>query len=78
MDLLAEVIQTTAETQSTHEQQVEQNEREIKVLREQKEGLEKQEKIRAEHYKQATDGANKAEQIYYKALRDIPTGFKAL
>jgi hypothetical protein len=78
MDLLAEVIQTTAETQSTHEQRVEQNERELKVLRERKEGLEKQEKIRADHYKQATDGANKAEKAYYKALKEIPTGFKAV
>ncbi|UJR06909.1 hypothetical protein I4U23_011198 [Adineta vaga] len=78
MDLLAEVIQTTVETQSTHEQQVEQNERELKVLREQKEGLEKQEKLRAEYHKQATEAANKADLAYYKALQEIPTGFKAV
>ncbi|CAF1425528.1 unnamed protein product [Adineta ricciae] len=78
MDLLAEVIQSTAETESNHIQHVEQNEREMQVLREQKEGLEKQEKIRAEYHKQATEAANRAESVYYKALNDIPTGYKAI
>ncbi|CAF0992260.1 unnamed protein product [Adineta ricciae] len=73
-----EVIQSTAETESNHIQHVEQNEREMQVLREQKEGLEKQEKIRAEYHKQATEAANRAESVYYKALNDIPTGYKAI
>jgi hypothetical protein len=78
MHLVQEVIESTAATQSAHESKVEENERELAVLRSQKADLEKEEKMRSQLYKEASDAANRAEQTYYKALSDIPTGLQVL
>ncbi|CAF0873597.1 unnamed protein product [Adineta ricciae] len=77
MLLVNEVIETTTETQSEHESKVEENERELEVLREQKANLEKEKEFRAKLYQEATDIANKAESAYQQALNDIPTGLSA-
>ncbi|CAF3022914.1 unnamed protein product [Rotaria socialis] len=78
MELVQEVIRTTAATQSVHESKVEENEREMAILRSLKADLEKEEKFRAKLYKDATDTADRAEATYSKALNDIPTGMGAL
>ena len=78
MGLIQEVQETVIASETGHKIQVEKNEREMVVLRQQKERLEKEEQIRGQNYREAVAAANKAEQIYYDALRKIPTGLEAL
>lgn len=78
MNLIQEVKVTVTASQSAHEIKVEENEREMVILRQQKEKLEKEEQIRGQHYREAVAAANRAEQIYYDALRQIPVGWNAV
>ena len=48
------------------------------MLRKQTQDLEKEEKLRAQYLKEATDAASNAEQIYYQALKAIPTSWDAI
>lgn len=78
MSLIQEVKVTVTASQSAHIIKVEENEREMVYLRQQKERLDKEERIRGDNYREAVAAANKAEQIYYDALRRIPTGWDAV
>ena len=78
MNLIQEVKETVIASHSAHKIKVEENEREMVHLRQQKERLDKEEQIRGQNYREAVAAANKAEQIYYDALRRIPTGWKAI
>ena len=78
MRLIGEVIEVTTVTQSRHEDQIKKNEREIAVLHSIENGMRKEEEFSIQRYKEATDAANRAEEIYYSALREIPTGLDAV
>lgn len=74
-DLIDEVLLATTSTESQHKKQVELNEVELQILRSQKEQLAQEEKRRTQRYNEATAAANRAEETYYQALKDIPTGW---
>ncbi|CAF3850454.1 unnamed protein product [Rotaria sp. Silwood1] len=78
MLLLGEVIEVTTTTQSLHEEQIRKNKKEMTVLRTIEDGMKKEEEFRLKRYQDATESVKKAEDSYYQALREIPTGWNAI
>lgn len=78
MLLLGEVIEVTTTTQSLHEEQIRKNENKMAVLRTIQDGMKKEEEVRLQLYKEASESVRRAEDAYYQALKEIPTGWTAI
>jgi hypothetical protein len=78
MLLIGEVIEVTTTTESIQKGKIQENENQMSVLRTLQDGMKKEEEFRAKRYKEATDAAKRAEDTFYQALKEIPTGYDAI
>lgn len=78
MNLLDEVIEVTKVTQGLHEKELHDKEIELNVTRVLHADMKREEEIRRQHYEEIRQAVRKAQEEYSRALKDIPTGFKAL
>lgn len=78
IDLLDEVIEVTKVTQGLHEKELHNKEVELNVTRSFHADMKREEEVRRQHYEEIRQAVRKAQAEYSRALKDIPTGFKAL
>lgn len=78
LKLLDEVIEVTKETEGKNQEILKENQIELNVTRTMQEHMQKEEADRRKKYEEMRDAVRKAQEEYSQALRDIPTGWKAL
>ena len=78
LDLIGEVIEVIKVTQGGYEDARRRGRIELNVTRVVHEDMKREEAERRKHYEEVRETVRKAQQEYSQALKDIPTGFKAL
>jgi hypothetical protein len=78
MDLLGEVLETTELTRGLTEKELREKDIELNVTRIVHADMKRDEEFRRQRYEEIREAVRKAQADYSRALKDIPTGFKAL